>query len=197
MQKILKPTVFVACLIPFIVITLKIFLNKLGAEPVKEVTHHTGEWTLIFILISLAMTPLRNITNLLFWLKYRRMFGLFAFFYASLHLFTYVGLDYRFDLDPILDDVFNKKYIFIGFAAWLLMIPLAITSNQLMVKKLKQNWKKIHRLIYIIGIFGVLHFIWLSKTIFFEPMIYLILLIILLILRLNSLKFRFKKNPVN
>ena len=121
------------------------------------------------------------------------MFGLFAFFYASLHLLTYVGLDYRFDLYPILDDVFNKKYIFIGFAAWLLMIPLAITSNQLMVKTLKQNWKKIHRLIYIIGIFGVLHFIWLSKTIFFEPMIYLILLIILLVLRLNFLKFRFKK----
>ena len=121
------------------------------------------------------------------------MFGLFAFFLCITSFVTYVGLDYRFDLDPILDDVLNKKYIFIGFAAWLLMIPLAITSNQWMVKILKQNWKKLHRLIYIIGIFGVLHFIWLSKTIFFEPMIYLILLIILLVLRLNFLKLRFKK----
>ena len=125
------------------------------------------------------------------------MFGLFAFFYASLHLLTYVGLDYRFNLDPIFDDVLNKKYIFIGFAAWLLMIPLTITSNQWMVKILKQNWKKLHRLSYIIGIFAVLHFIWLSKTIFFEPLIYLIILIILLFFRLNFLKLMFKKSPVN
>ena len=125
------------------------------------------------------------------------MFGLFAFFYASLHLLTYVGLDYRFNLDPIFDDVLNKKYIFIGFAAWLLMIPLTITSNQWMVKILKQNWKKLHRLSYLIGIFAVLHFIWLSKTIFFEPLIYLIILIILLVFRLNFLKLMFKKSPVN
>ena len=197
MQKIFKPAVFMACLIPFIVITYQIFFNKLGAEPVKEVTHHTGNWTLRFILISLAMTPLRNITNSLVWTRCRRMFGLFAFFYASLHLLTYVGLDYRFNLDPIFDDVLNKKYIFIGFAAWLLMIPLTITSNQWMVKILKQNWKKLHRLSYLIGIFAVLHFIWLSKTIFFEPLIYLIILIILLVFRLNFLKLMFKKSPVN
>ena len=111
MQKIFKPAVFVACLIPFIVITLKIFFNKLGAEPVKEVTHHTGEWTLIFILISLAMTPLRNITNLLFWVKYRRMFGLFAFFYASLHLLTYIGLDYLGPLYIREDVELSKNWI--------------------------------------------------------------------------------------
>jgi len=97
MQKIFKPAIFMACLIPFIVITYQIFFNKLGAEPVKEVTHHTGNWTLRFILISLAMTPLRNITNYLVWTRYRRMFGLFAFFYASMHLLTYVGIDYRFN----------------------------------------------------------------------------------------------------
>ena len=197
MQKIFKPAVFMACLIPFIVITYQIFFNKLGAEPVKEVTHHTGNWTLRFILISLAMTPLRNITNSLVWTRYRRMFGLFAFFYASLHLLTYVGLDYRFNLNPIFDDVLNKKYIFIGFAAWFFMIPLTITSNQWMVKILKQNWKKLHRLSYLIGIFAVLHFIWLSKTIFFEPLVYLIILIILLVFRLNFLKLMFKKSPVN
>ena len=185
MQKIFKPAVFMACLIPFIVITYQIFFNKLGAEPVKEVTHHTGNWTLRFILISLAMTPFRNITNSLVWTRYRRMFGLFAFFYASLHLLTYVGLDYRFDWQPIFDDVVKKKYVFIGFAAWLLLIPLAITSSRKMVMLLKNNWKKLHRLIYVIAIFGSLHYIWLSKTIFFKPLIYFIIIILLLAFRIK------------
>ena len=125
------------------------------------------------------------------------MLGLFAFFYGTLHLLTYIGFDYQFNLDPIIDDVLNKKFIFIGFAAWLLMLPLAITSNQKMMLILKQNWKKIHRLSYLIGIFAVLHFIWLSKTIFFEPLIYLIILITLLTFRLDIIKFLFKKKSVN
>ena len=196
MIRIFKPTIFVLCLVPFIVIAYQILFNQLGAEPVKQVTHHTGEWTLRFILLSLAMTPLKNITKILAWIKYRRMLGLFAFFYGTLHLLTYIGLDYQFNLDPIIDDVLNKKFIFIGFAAWLLMLPLAITSNQRMVLILKQNWKKIHRLSYLIGIFAVLHFIWLSKTIFFEPLIYLIILITLLTLRLDFIKFLLKKKSV-
>ena len=197
MTKYLKPSVFILSLFPFLIITYKIFFNKLGPEPVKEITHFTGEWTLIFICLTLSMSPLKKFTKLSLWINFRRMLGLFVFFYATLHLLTYVGLDYRFNLDPIFDDVLNKKYIFIGFAAWLLMIPLTITSNQWMVKILKQNWKKLHRLSYIIGIFAVLHFIWLSKTIFFEPLIYLIILIILLVFRLNFLKLMFKKSPVN
>ena len=120
------------------------------------------------------------------------MLGLFVFFYASIHLLSYVGLDYRFDFQPILNDVLKKKFVFIGFAAWLLLIPLAITSSDKMVKILKQNWKKIHRLIYVIGIFGVLHFIWLSKTIFFKPLIFLIILIILLLFRVNFKKLSSK-----
>ena len=117
------------------------------------------------------------------------MLGLFVFFYATLHFFTYVGIDYRFEWHPILDDVIKKKYVFIGFSAWLLLIPLAITSSDKMVRILKKNWKKLHRLIYIISIFGVLHFIWLSKTIFFKPLIFLIILIILLLFRVNFRKF--------
>ena len=197
MTKYLKPGVFILSLFPFLIITYKIFFNKLGPEPVKEITHFTGEWTLIFICLTLSMSPLKKFTKLSLWINFRRMLGLFVFFYATLHLLTYVGLDYRFNLDPIFDDVLNKKYIFIGFAAWLLMIPLTITSNQWMVKILKQNWKKLHRLSYLIGIFAVLHFIWLSKTIFFEPLIYLIILIILLVFRLNFLKLMFKKSPIN
>ncbi len=153
-----------------------------------RIINHFGEWTLIFIFLTLSMTPLRKITKSLEWIKFRRMLGLFAFFYASIHMLSYVGLDYRFDFEPLINDVLKKKFIFIGFSAWLLLIPLAVTSSQKMVRLLKQNWKKIHKLIYVIAIFGVLHFIWLSKTIFFKPLIFLILLIILLLFRVKITK---------
>ena len=115
MIKYFKPGVFVLSTIPFVLIVYKIFYNKLGPEPVKEITHFTGEWTLIFICLTLAMSPLKRFTNFNFWIKIRRMLGLFVFFYASLHLLTYVGIDYRFSLQPIFDDVVKKKYIFVGF----------------------------------------------------------------------------------
>ena len=185
MQKYLKPSVFILSTIPFLVILYKTFLNKLGPEPVKEITHLTGEWTLIFLCLTLSMSPLKRLTNLSVWVSFRRTLGLFVFFYATLHLLTYVGLDYRFDWQPILDDVVKKKYIFIGFAAWLLLIPLVITSSKKMVKLLKNNWKKLHRLVYIIAIFGSLHYIWLSKTIFFKPLIYFIIIIVLLAFRIK------------
>ena len=185
MTKYLKPSIFVLSLVPFLIITYKIFFNKLGPEPVKEITHFTGEWTLIFICLTLSMSPLQKFTNLNFWIKIRRMLGLFVFFYASLHLLTYVGIDYRFNWQPIFDDVVKKKYIFVGFAAWILLIPLTITSSQKMMLLLKQNWKKLHRLIYVIAILGSLHFIWLSKTIYFKPLIYFVIITILLFLRVK------------
>ena len=171
MKKYYKPSIFILCTIPFLFIFYKILFSKLGPEPVKEITHFTGEWTLIFICLTLSMSPLKRFTNLSIWISFRRMLGLFIFFYATLHLLTYIGLDYRFDWNPIFDDVIKKKYVFIGFAAWLLMVPLAITSSQKMIKLLRNNWKKIHRLIYVIAIFGSFHYIWLSKTIFFKPLI--------------------------
>ena len=189
MIKYLKSGVFTLSIFPFILIIYKIFYNKLGPEPVKEITHFTGEWTLIFICLTLAMSPLKRFTTFIFWTKIRRMLGLFVFFYATLHLFIYVGIDYRFEWQPILDDVIKKKYVFIGFSAWLLLIPLAATSSQKMIKVLKQNWKKLHKLIYLIAIFGSLHYIWLSKTIFFKPLVYTSIIFLLLLLRI-----RFKKN---
>jgi len=174
---------------PVYIITYQLINNKLGPEPVDRIINHFGEWTLIFVLLTLSMTPLKKITNSLEWIKFRRMLGLFAFFYASIHMLSYVGLDYRFDFKPLIDDVLKKKFIFIGFSAWLLLIPLAITSSDRMVRILKNNWKKLHKLIYVISIFGVLHFIWLSKTIFFKPLIFLIILIILLLFRINFKKF--------
>ena len=192
MKSYFKPSIFILSIIPFLIITYKIFLNKLGPEPVKEITHFTGEWTLIFICLTLSMSPLKRFTNFTFWIKIRRMLGLFVFFYATLHMLTYVIVDYRFDWNQILDDVVKKKYIFVGFAAWVLLIPLVLTSSQKMIKTLKQNWKKLHRLIYIIAVFGSLHFIWLSKTIYFKPLIYFLIITFLLILRINIKKIILK-----
>ena len=188
MSRYSKTLVFFLSLWPLYVISYQIIFNQLGPEPVDRIINHFGEWTLIFILLTLSMTPLKKITKSVEWIKFRRMLGLFTFFYASIHMLSYVGLDYRFDFEPLINDVLKKKFIFIGFSAWLLLIPLAVTSSEKMVRLLKQNWKKIHRLIYIIGIFGVLHYIWLSKTIFFKPLIFLILLIILLLFRIKITK---------
>ena len=185
MRKIYKPSLFFLSLIPLIVIVYKTFTNNLGPEPIKEITHHTGEWALLFIVFTLAMSPLKKITNLNIWISFRRMFGLFAFFYASLHLMTYVGLDYRFDLENISKDILTKKFIFIGFAAWLLLVPLAITSSKKMMNILRNNWKKLHRLIYVIAIFAVVHFLWLVKRDLTEPLIYLFIILVLLAFRIN------------
>ena len=192
MIKYFKPFVFILCLWPLGIIILDIYYNNLGAEPVKKIMNHFGEWTLIFICLTLTMSPLKRITNLGFWIKFRRMLGLFVFFYATIHLLTYVGLDYRFDWEPIINDVLKKKYIFIGFSAWLLLIPLAITSSQKMIKILGRNWKNLHRLVYVIAIFGSLHYIWLSKTIFFKPLIYTLIIVVLLALRI-----KIKKRDIN
>jgi len=185
MKKYFKPIIFLLSSIPFIIIISKIFLNQLGPEPIKEITLHTGEWTLLFLVFTLSMTPLKRLTNLNIWISVRRMLGLFAFFYASLHMLTYIGLDYQFDLSAISKDIFTKKFIFVGFTAWLLMIPLAITSSKKMMGILKKNWKKLHRLIYLISILGVIHFLWLVKKDLTEPLIYLLIIVILLILRVN------------
>jgi sulfoxide reductase heme-binding subunit YedZ len=188
-QKYLKVVVFTLSLVPIFYIIYQILNNQLGPEPIKDITHHTGKWTLYFIVITLAMTPLKKITKLNIWINYRRMFGLFIFFYASVHLMTYVGLDYRFDLASIGDDIIKKKYIFIGFSAWLLLIPLAITSNKRMMKILKNKWKKLHRLIYLISLCGAIHYLWLVKRDLTEPLIFLIVILILL-----ALRFKFKSN---
>ena len=192
MKNFLKLSVFLFGIVPFFIISYKILLNKLGPEPVKEITSFTGEWTLIFICLTLSMSPLKKITNSTFFINIRRMLGLFVFFYATLHLITYVGIDYRFNFTPIIDDVLKKKYIFIGFSAWLLLIPLALTSSNKMIRVLKNKWKKLHRLIYVIAIFGSLHYLWLSKTIFFKPLIYLIIILVLLALRI-----KIKKSNIN
>ena len=188
MKKYYKPSIFFLSLIPFFLILYKIIFNKLGPEPVKEITHFTGEWTLLFIIFTLSMSPLKKITKLNIWISFRRMLGLFLFFYATLHMLTYVAIDYRLDFQSISKDILTKKFIFVGFAAWILLLPLAFTSSKKAMIYLKDKWKKLHRLIYLIAILGVIHFIWLVKQDLTEPLIYTLIVFILLLLR-----FKFKK----
>jgi len=188
MKKYFKPSVFFLSLVPFLIIVYKIYFNQLGPEPVKEITHHTGEWSLIFICLTLLMSPLKSLTNLTIWINLRRMLGLFVFFYTTLHMLTYVVIDYRLDFSSISKDILTKRFIFVGFASWILLLPLALTSSKKAVLLLKDKWKKLHRLIYLIAILGVIHFLWLVKQDLTEPLIYAVIVFILLLLR-----FRFKK----
>ena len=188
MKKYYKPSIFFLSLIPFLLILYKITFNKLGPEPVKEITHFTGEWTLLFIIFTLSMSPLKKITKLNIWISFRRMLGLFLFFYATLHMLTYVAIDYRLDFQSISKDIITKKFIFVGFAAWVLLLPLALTSSKRALIYLKDKWKKLHRLIYIIAILGLVHFIWLVKKDLTEPLIYAVIILILLLFR-----FKFSK----
>ena len=188
MKKYYKPSIFFFSSIPFFLILYKTISNKLGPEPVKEITHLTGEWTLLFIIFTLSMSPLKKITKLNIWISFRRMLGLFIFFYATLHMLTYVVIDYRLNFESISKDILTKKFIFVGFAAWVLLLPLALTSSKKALIYLKDKWKKLHRLIYVIAILGVTHFIWLVKKDLTEPLIYAVIILILLLFR-----FKFKR----
>jgi sulfoxide reductase heme-binding subunit YedZ len=190
MKKYYKPSIFFLSLIPFLLILYKIIFNKLGPEPVKEITHFTGEWTLLFIIFTLSMSPLKKITKLNIWISFRRMLGLFLFFYATLHMLTYVAIDYRLDFQSISKDILTKKFIFVGFAAWILLLPLAFTSSKKTMIYLKDKWKKLHRLIYIISILGIIHFIWLVKKDLTEPLIYAAIVVILLLFRFNIKRYK-------
>ena len=190
MKKYYKPSIFFLSLIPFLLILYKIIFNKLGPEPVKEITHFTGEWTLLFIIFTLSMSPLKKITKLNIWISFRRMLGLFLFFYATLHMLTYVAIDYRLDFQSISKDILTKKFIFVGFAAWILLLPLAFTSSKKAIIYLKDKWKKLHRLIYIISILGIIHFIWLVKKDLTEPLIYAVIVFILLLFRFNIKRYK-------
>ena len=185
MQKNIKNLIFLLSLLQILIILYRITFNQIGPVLVKEITHVTGNWTLRFIIITLAMTPLQKFTKLNFWISYRRMFGLFVFFYASAHMMTYVGIDYRFDWSSISDDIVKKKFIFAGFLAWLLLVPLALTSSKRMIRLLRDKWKKLHKLIYIISLLGIIHYLWLVKVVTVEPLIYLIIIVILLTLRVK------------
>lgn len=180
---ILKVPVFLLCLAPLVLLAMETFGVaglSLGANPVEELIHRFGIWGLNFLLITLAVSPLRRLTGLTWLLRFRRMFGLFAFFYVSMHFMVYAGLDQRFDLAVILEDIAERPYITVGFTALVLLLPLALTSTRGMMRRLGRNWKKLHRLVYPIAILGVWHFYWQVKLDTLEPTVYALALAVLL-----------------
>lgn len=184
---LLKAGVFTAALLPLAKLAAGAFYfpEWLGANPAEFITRATGDWTLRFLLITLAITPLRKVLGWNWLLRFRRMLGLFAFFYGVMHASSYAGFDQVFDLSEILADIVKRPFITVGFAALLLMIPLAVTSTNWMVRRLgAARWQALHRLIYVIAPLGVLHFWWMVKRDVTEPAIYAALLVGLLGYRL-------------
>jgi methionine sulfoxide reductase heme-binding subunit len=180
----LKPALFVACLIPLAQLAYNAYTGDLGVNPIEFITHFTGDWALIFLLASLSVTPLRKISGWNELIKFRRMLGLFAFFYAVLHFSTYIVLDHFFDFQRIAKDIFKRPYVTVGFTAFVLMIPLAITSTAGMIRRLGKRWQQLHRLVYFAAIAGVIHFYWLVKADIRRPLQYGAVLAVLLGYRL-------------
>ena len=179
----LKAVLFLLCLVPLVKLALELFGvagTSLGANPVEELIHRFGIWGLNFLLITLAVTPLRFLSGRSWLIRFRRMLGLFAFFYILMHFLTYAGLDQRFDLAVILEDIAERPFITIGFIAFLLLMPLAATSTKRMMKRLGRRWQKLHRLVYVIAVLGVWHFYWQVKLDTLEPVIYAAILAVLL-----------------
>ncbi|MEI6303465.1 MAG: protein-methionine-sulfoxide reductase heme-binding subunit MsrQ [Betaproteobacteria bacterium] len=193
----LKAVVFALALAPLARLATGAFLfpEWLGANPAEYITRATGDWTLRFVLITLAVTPLRKITGWGWLLRLRRMLGLYAFFYGMVHLSSYVSFDHVFEAGEIIKDIIKRPFITVGFATLLLMLPLAVTSTNAMVRRLgARRWIALHRLIYIIGPLGVLHFWWMVKKDLTEPVIYALVLALLLGYRL-VMRLRESRKP--
>jgi sulfoxide reductase heme-binding subunit YedZ len=181
--KLLKVAVFLAALVPLTRLGLKAYQGNLGANPIEVITHATGDWTIRFLLITLSITPLRRITGWQGWIRFRRMLGLFAFFYGLLHLTTWLWLDKFFNVHEMIADILKRRFITVGMAALLLMSPLALTSTKGWIRRLGKRWQKLHRLIYVSAILGVIHYWWLVKADVSKPQTYAIILAVLLGIR--------------
>ena len=185
---LLKTVIFLLALVPFVLLLVRGWKNELGANPIETVTHITGIWTIRFLVITLAITPLRKLTGQAILIRFRRMLGLFTFFYASMHFLTYIWLDQYFDWPFIIKDITEHPYIIVGFTTFLILFSLAVTSPRFMVRKMGKNWKKLHRLIYPAAFLASFHFLWLVKSDIREPLLYFALFTILMLLRLPSVQ---------
>lgn len=180
----LKTVLFIACLLPLARLGWGLWSDQLGANPIEFITRSLGTWTLNFLLITLTVTPLRKLTGWHWLLRLRRMLGLFAFFYVVLHLTTYLWLDQFFDWPAILKDILKRPFITVGMSAFVLLLPLAATSNHDMIRRIGgKRWQQLHRAIYVIAIFGVVHYWWLVKKDVTLPALYAVLLALLLGIR--------------
>ncbi len=183
--RLAKVALFAACCVPLALLVAAGLTDELGANPVETITHETGEWALRLLLLTLALTPLRKLTGAATLIRFRRMLGLYAFFYVCLHLLTYVWLDAFFSLAYIWDDIVKRLYITAGFAGFCVMVPLAVTSTNAMIRRLgAKTWQRLHRLAYAAALAGVLHFLWLAKADLREPLIYLSIFAVLMLARL-------------
>lgn len=182
--RITKVLIFLAAFVPLERLVWKFFHDALGANPIEVITHSTGDWTMILILTTLSITPLRMLTKQYWLIGVRRMIGLFAFFYGCLHFTTYIWLDKFFDVHEMIKDVYKRPFITAGFTAFVLMIPLALTSTKGWIRRLGKNWQRLHRLIYVTAIAGVVHYIWLVKADLRKPLQYAFVLGVLLSYRI-------------
>jgi sulfoxide reductase heme-binding subunit YedZ len=181
---VVKPIIWVGALTPAAILLIHFFTDDLGANPIEKITHWTGRTALTLLVITLAITPIRRITHFNQIIKVRRLIGLFAFFYTVLHLLTYVVLDLFFDFSRVAEDILKRPYITVGFTAFVLLIPLALTSTKGWIRRLGRKWLLLHRLIYVSAALGVLHYYWKVKADTRTPLIFAAVLATLLLLRL-------------
>ncbi len=189
--RLTKPLVFLLCLLPLSMLSLQAFEladMSLGTNPVEKLLHEFGRWGLKFLLLTLTVTPLRRWTGWNWLLRFRRMLGLYAFFYIVLHFLTYAVLDQGLEFALIIEDVIKRPYITLGMIGFVLLIPLAVTSTRGMMRRLGKRWVKLHRLVYVIAILGAWHFYWQVKLDTLEALVYAMVLAALLAVRLDRLK---------
>ena len=195
-RRLMKPAVFVLALAPFLWLATRASTGRLTANPIEDITLTTGIWTLRFLVITLAITPLRRIIGWNQVIQYRRMLGLFAFFYAVLHVSTYLVLDYFFAWDLIIADVTKRPFITAGMVAFLAMVPLALTSTKGWIRRLGRRWQLLHRLIYLSAIAAAIHYLWKVKVIIGSPVYYAIIIAVLLVFRVAWRSAARRSDPV-
>ena len=188
-----KPIVFVLCLVPITLLVVDILTGNISADPIEDITNVTGQWGIRLLLVTLAITPLRSITGINQLILLRRMLGVFCFFYILLHFLTWLVIDNFFDIQRMFEDIVERYYILFGSAAFTMLIPLAATSTNRMVKWLgAKRWLKLHKLVYLIGILGVVHFYLQVKADITQPVIYAAILAVLLGFRVYK---KYRKQP--
>ncbi|MFK0571190.1 sulfite oxidase heme-binding subunit YedZ [Endozoicomonas sp.] len=184
----IKLVVFPLSLVPLADLIIKVLDNDLGPDPANALTHGLGEWALIFLLLSLSISPVRRITRVNKLIRFRRMLGLFSLFYAALHLMAYLAFMLAWQWQTLLEDLYKRSYIIVGAFALSILIVLGITSTKKMMRRLGKQWGRLHRLVYVAAILAVIHFLWLVKSDYTEPLFYGLALVLLLIFRLPAVR---------
>ena len=175
--------IFLLALIPFGYVVWRVVVNNLGPDPAQELAIETGEWAIRYLLLALAMTPLRHLTNNTGFVRHRRMIGLFALFYASVHFLVWMSFLLAFQWDRVGAELIERPYITVGFAAFVILVALGVTSPKAMVRKLGRNWKRLHRLVYLAGGLAIVHLLWIQRSDLIEPVFYGAILVVLLAYR--------------